>query len=321
MHIFSIIIGFILDLIIGDPNNPFHPVRGIGKLCSIFEKINRKIFKKSLKFAGLITWIIVCSVSVFISYIIITASYKANFIFGVFIEGVIIYFCISCRALHKEGAKVAQSLKNRDIKEARKRLSYIVGRDTQNLDEKAVTRAVIETIAENISDGVIAPLIFIGIFGAAGGVLYKAVNTMDSMFGYKNDKYIDFGYFPAKMDDVFNFVPSRLTGFLVIVGSLILNYNYINSFKVFKRDRKKHLSPNSAQSEAAVAGALSIKLGGPNYYFGKLVEKPFLGTALKKIEISDIYRSIKILYAVSLLGFIISISLNLTVFLISYIVL
>ncbi|WP_244835458.1 cobalamin biosynthesis protein [Clostridium sp. BJN0001] len=315
---FSIIIGFILDIIIGDPDNPFHPVRFIGKLCSIFEKITRKLFKNSLKFAGLITWILVSLVSVLLSLSIVKIAFMINFVFGIIIEGVIIYFCISCRALHKEGRKVIESLEKGDINESRKRLSYIVGRDTKNLDEKGIIRAVIETIAENISDGVIAPLLFIGIFGAVGGVLYKAVNTMDSMFGYKNEKYIEFGYFAAKIDDIFNFIPSRLTGFFVIVSSLILNYNYINSFKIFKRDRKKHLSPNSAQSESAVAGALEVRLGGPNYYFGKLVEKPFLGTELKTIEISDVKRAVKILYTVSFIGFIVSISLSLSVFLISY---
>lgn len=214
-------IGFILDLIIGDPNNPVHPVRIIGKLCSFLENIMRKIFKNSLKFAGLIVWLITVGVTFLVMYFIVDISKKYNTYFGIVLEGILIYFCISSKGLVVEGRKVIKYLLKNDIEGARKQLSYIVGRDTQSLDEKGIVRAVVETIAENMSDGVIAPIFYAGIFGAPLAMAYKAVNTMDSMFGYKNDKYMEFGFFPAKLDDVFNYIPARANSIFLEV---IMNF-------------------------------------------------------------------------------------------------
>ena len=174
----------------------------------------------------------------------------------------------------------------------------------QSLNKEGIIKAVVETIAENMADGVIAPLFYAGIFGAPLAFAYKAVNTLDSMFGYKNDKYIDFGYFPAKLDDVFNYIPARITGILIVIASIILRYDYKNSFKIYKRDRYNHTSPNSAHPEAAMAGALGVQLGGANYYFGKLVEKPTIGDKLKEINIKDVYKTVKVLYLSSFLGFV-----------------
>ena len=230
-------IGFILDLIIGDPNNPIHPVRIIGKLCSFLEKIMRKIFKNSLKLAGLIVWILTVAVTFLVTFFIVDVARKFNLYFGIILEGILIYFCISSKGLVVEGRKVIKYLFKNDIEGARKQLSYIVGRDTQSLDEKGIVRAVVETIAENMSDGVIAPIFYAGILGAPLAMAYKAVNTMDSVFGYKNDKYIDFGFFPAKLDDVFNYIPARITGIIIVISSFILRYDYKNSFKIYKRDR------------------------------------------------------------------------------------
>lgn len=299
-------IGFILDLIIGDPNNPFHPVRGIGWIANKLEILARTIFKNSLKFAGFIVWLLTVGVTFSITFGLVTISKRANIYFGIILEGILIYFCISSKGLLVEGRKVIKFLLKDDIEGARKQLSFIVGRDTKSLDKQGIIRAVIETIAENMADGVIAPLFYAGIFGAPLAMAYKAVNTMDSMFGYKNDKYMDFGYFPAKLDDVFNYIPARITGLLIVISSAILNYDYKNSFNIYKRDRYNHTSPNSAHPEAAMAGALGLQLGGANYYFGKLVHKPTIGDKLKEIEIKDLDKVSKILYLSSFLGYLIA---------------
>lgn len=304
-------IGFLLDLIIGDPQNPIHPVRIIGNLCRVLENFFRSIMKKYLKLAGLITWIIVVLAVYFINYIIIKFILNINIVAGVIFSGILIYFCISAKGLKVEGLKVYNYLIKNDIECARKQLSYIVGRDTKSLDKKGIIRAVVETIAENMSDGVIAPLFYAGIGGAPLAMAYKAVNTMDSMFGYKNDKYMEFGFFPAKLDDVFNYIPARITGLLTVLTAFILKLNWKNSFKIYNRDKYNHTSPNSAHPEAAVAGALGIKLGGANYYFGKLVEKPTIGDKLKEIELSDIDSTNKILYGVAILGYVLGILINL----------
>ncbi|KHD16067.1 cobalamin biosynthesis protein [Clostridium butyricum] len=307
-------IGFILDLLIGDPNNPFHPVRGIGLLASKLETIFRKLLKNSLKIAGLIVWIITIILTFAITYGIIFVCMKINRYLGVIVQGIIIYFCISAKGLVVEGYKVIKYLNEGNIEKSRKQLSYIVGRDTESLDSKGITRAVIETIAENMSDGVIAPILFAGIFGAAGSMAYKAVNTMDSMFGYKNDKYIEFGYFPAKLDDLFNYIPARVTGILIIISSFFLKRDYKNSLKIYKRDRYNHTSPNSAHPEAAMAGALDIQLGGANYYFGKIVEKPVIGDKIKEIEINDVKRTAEILYLSAVMGFILMVIIKFIIY-------
>ena len=296
-------IGFILDLIIGDPNNPFHPVRGIGFIASKLEILARMVFKNLLKFAGFIVWIFTVAITFLITFIIVNISKDLNIYFGIILEGILIYFCISSKGLVVEGYKVIKFLLKDDIEGARKQLSFIVGRDTKSLDKQGIIRAVVETMAENMADGVIAPLFYAGILGAPLAMAYKAVNTMDSMFGYKNDKYKEFGYFPAKLDDFFNYIPARITGIIIIISAAILRYDYKNSFRIYKRDRYNHTSPNSAHPESAVAGALGIRLGGANYYFGKIVEKPTIGDKNKVIEISDLYKTNNILLVVTLLGF------------------
>ena len=303
-------IGYLLDLIIGDPQNPFHPIRLIGNLCKRIENYFRKELSNSLKMAGLSTWISVVLIVFIFTNLILKLSYGLNYIFGIMVSGITIYFCIATKSLKVEALRVVKALKDNDIEEARHRLSYIVGRDTKSLDKEGILRAVVETIAENISDGVVAPILYAGLFGAPFALVYKAVNTMDSMFGYKNDKYYDFGYFPAKLDDIFNYIPARLTGYLIIASAYFFKLDYKNSYNIYKRDRYNHSSPNSAHPEAAVAGALGLKLGGANYYFGKLVEKPTIGDEVKKIEINDVYITNRILYLVSFLSFSLSILLN-----------
>ena len=301
----SYTIGLVLDFIIGDPNNPFHPVRIIGSLGIKLENITRRVFK-NLKISGFVTWLGVILITFLVNSLIVRLAFSISNIFGIIIEGILLYFCISSKGLKVEGLKVIKVLESGDIEGARKQLSYIVGRDTKVLDEEGIIRAVIETVAENTSDGIIAPLLFGALGGAPLAMTYKAVNTCDSMFGYKNDKYKDFGFFSAKLDDVFNYIPARLTAYLIVISSFILRLNCKNSFKIYKRDRYNHSSPNSAHPEAAVAGALGIRLGGANYYFGKLVEKPTIGDAKKKIEISDVYKTNNILGMVSFLGMVVA---------------
>ena len=298
----SYTIGLVLDFIIGDPNNPFHPVRIIGALGIKLENITRRVFK-NLKISGFVTWLGVILITFLVNSLIVRLAFSISNIFGIIIEGILLYFCISSKGLKVEGLKVIKVLESGDIEGARKQLSYIVGRDTKVLDEEGIIRAVIETVAENTSDGIIAPLLFGALGGAPLAMTYKAVNTCDSMFGYKNDKYIGFGFVSAKMDDLFNYIPARLTGYLVIFAAFILGLDYKNSYRIYKRDRYNHTSPNSAHPESAVAGALGIRLGGANYYFGKIVKKPTIGDKNKVIEISDLYKTNNILLVVTLLGF------------------
>lgn len=306
----EIILGFLLDLIVGDPQNPIHPIRIIGSLCKTVEKFFKSILKRYLKVAGLLTWILVVFIVFIFNYLLLKVTYRINPSVTMILGSVMIYFCISTKALKIEGLKVVKYVIKDDIEGARKQLSYIVGRDTKNLDKESILKAVVETVAENMSDGVIAPLFYAGIGGAPLAFLYKAVNTMDSMFGYKNDKYIEFGYFPAKLDDVFNYIPARLSGYFIVVVSFILGLDYKNSFKIYKRDKNNHSSPNSAHPEAAVAGALNVQLGGPNYYFGKLVEKQTIGDDREKIDINKVNNTNNILYCSAVLGCIMALIIN-----------
>ena len=212
-----------------------------------------------------------------------------------------IYFCISAKALKIEGLKVIKYLIKDDIKGARKQLSYIVGRDTENLDKEAILKAVIETVAENMSDGVIAPFFYAGLGGAPLAFLYKAVNTMDSMIGYVEEKYFYIGKFAAKLDDVLNYIPARISGILVIISAFILRYDYKNAFMIFKRDRRKHASPNSAQTESAMAGALGVQLAGDATYFGVVHKKPYIGDKKREIENEDIKRANDIMYTMTII--------------------
>lgn len=306
----ALTIGLILDLIIGDPNNPIHPVRIIGSWAVKMENIYRKLFPKKLKLAGGLAWISIVIPTFFIGVGIVRVSYNINSILGVLIEGILIYFCISSKGLKVEGLKVINILKRGDIEKARQQLSYIVGRDTKSLDKKSIIRAVVETVAENMSDGVIAPLIFAGIGGAPLSLAYKAINTCDSMFGYKNDKYIDFGFVSAKLDDVFNYIPARLTSYFIVIACFLLGFDYKNSLRIYNRDKFNHTSPNSAHPEAAIAGGIGIMLGGPNYYFGKLVEKPTIGDNIKEVEVFDVYNTNRILIIVTYIGFVFSLILK-----------
>lgn len=211
------------------------------------------------------------------------------------------YQIFAARCLVGESKKVYQKLKEDDLPGARRAVSMIVGRDTENLTAEGVTKAAVETVAENTSDGVTAPLLFLLIGGAPLGFLYKAVNTMDSMLGYKNEKYLYFGRIPAKMDDVFNYIPARLTAWFMVAAAFLTGMDGENAWKIYLRDKRKHASPNSAQSEAVCAGALDVQLAGDAVYFGKVYKKDYIGDAIRKIEPEDILRAGKLMYMTTIL--------------------
>ena len=244
--------------------------------------------------------ITVISVTYAVTYLIYKSS-ENSIIFTV-AEIYLMYTIFSINSLAREGNRVYNILKEGNIERARKDLSYLVSRDTGTMDEKMIIRSTMETISENTVDGIVAPMLYMFLGGLPLSITYKAINTFDSMVGYKNEKYMDFGKFSAKLDDVANFIPARITGILIVIASMILGYDYKNSLKIFIRDRKNHSSPNSGHAEAGVAGALGVQFGGRVSYFGKEVDKPVIGDKIKDFELEDIKKNIKIMYAASFLS-------------------
>ena len=280
-----------------------HPIRDIGKLIMLLEK---KLLGDTSdpgvrnsgteKRRGILTWFIVTLTTVFFSTVIVIGSYLINKYLGVVIESILTCYILAARSLCKESMAVSKELEKGDVPGARYKLSMIVGRDTAELSEEEIVKAAVETVSENTSDGVIAPLLYTAIGGPVLGFLYKSVNTMDSMLGYKNDRFKDFGFFAAKADDVFNFLPSRISALFMIAGTFALGifgkaYDAKGAARIWKRDRLNHKSPNSAQTESVCAGALGLKLGGPHLYGGVMVDKPFIGDEIRKAELKDISRS------------------------------
>lgn len=300
MNILSIYIGYVADLIVGDPYSFPHPIRFIGKLINFTQGIIRKVFKsdKQLKFGGFILWFITVGITYLITYSIVKL-FSFNGLLSVVVNGFIIYTTLATKCLKDEALKIYNVLKTGDIEKSRTQLSYIVGRDTTTLSESEIIRATVETVAENTVDGIIAPMFYAFIGGAPLAMVYKAINTLDSTVGYKNEKYKDIGFASAKIDDVANYIPARISVVLMTIGSFFLRYNYRNCFKISIRDRKNHKSPNCAFSEGAVSGALGIQLGGTNVYFGEKVYKPTIGDKLREIDKEDIIKTNKIMYASS----------------------
>ena len=301
----SLVIGYLLDILIGDPRGLYHFVQFEGKLISLFDKLlNRHPDNKEYShFAGLILWILSVGITFLSIAGVLYLGYQINLYLGLCIEVFFVYQCLATHSLKKESMYVYHALNDGDIELARVKLSYIVGRDTAELDAEGIIKADIETIAENTSDGVISPLFYIALFGVFGGVLCKCVNTLDSMVGYKNERYQYFGTFSARMDDIIQFIPARLTALLMMIASIFLHYDTKNAFKIFKRDRYKHASMNSAQSEATAAGALDIQLAGDAIYGGIVKEKPFMGDPIKLIDKDDIVRANRLLYMTSFIAF------------------
>lgn len=311
-HIFAFIAGFVLDLLIGDPHFIPHPVRLIGSLISFCDKrlncdAGYNISEKKLNLTkykrGMLLAFTVIFATFAMSVIIIVAAYSINLYAGVIAEAVMTWQILATKCLRVEGMRVYDALRTDGIDAGRRAVSMIVGRDTSVLDAAGVTRAAVETIAENTSDGVIAPMLYTAIGGPVLGFVYKAVNTMDSMLGYKNDKYMYFGRFAAKLDDVVNFIPARISAYLMIAAAFIggRQFDGKNAYRIFKRDRFNHASPNSAQTESVCAGALRVQLAGDAVYFGKLVKKKYIGDDLREIEYEDIKRANRLMYITAFL--------------------
>lgn len=309
--------GFLLDMILGDPYRLPHPVRWIGFLIGC---LDRHLYKESDSpeqkrrrgFLFVIFMLLICGSVTFIGLYIVYHIHRAA---GVIVESFLCYQMLSMKCLKAESMKVYQALQSGNVEQARWAVSMIVGRDTDKLDRTGIIKAAVETVAENASDGVIAPMFYLALGGGVLGVLYKTVNTMDSMVGYKNEKYLDFGRCAAKLDDLVNYIPSRLAALLMIAGTAVCRllyhnnviqtgsaiYNPHNAWRIYRRDRHNHASPNSAQTESVCAGALEIQLAGDAWYFGRKVAKPYIGDPVRPIEVEDIRRANRLLYAASFL--------------------
>lgn len=307
--------GFALDLILGDPPNWPHPVRLMGKQIDFEEGLIRKYLlpecereawpldrAQSEQLAGAALALDVMTITPLATWGLLKLLNRVHPALSFTAEAFICYQLLATRALRDASMAVHDKLVAGDVDAARAEVAMIVGRDTDQLDEQGIARAAVETVAENASDGVLAPMLFAAAGGAPAMMLYKAVNTLDSMVGYRNERYLNLGRASARIDDVFNYVPSRLSGLLMCAAAPIVGLDGERAWKVFKRDRRNHLSPNSAQSEAACAGALGVQLGGPNYYGGKLVDKPAIGDDTRPIEAEDIKRANKLMYAMAATG-------------------
>lgn len=315
-HTIALAAGFLLDLIFGDPRWLYHPVCLIGNLISVLEKGIRKIFPKTNAgelAGGFVETLLVCLFSFGVPGIVLHLLYGHSSVAGVLLETFWCYQLLATRSLRDESMKVYDRLVNGTIEEARYAVSMIVGRDTKELTETGVTKAAVETVAENCSDGVIAPMIYMAIGGAPLMFLYKGINTMDSMLGYKNDKYLYFGRCSAKLDDVANYLPARISGWLMVAASFICGMDGRQAARIYRRDRRNHASPNSAQTEAAMAGALDVQLAGNAYYFGKLYEKPTIGDPIRTVEPEDIRRSNHLMYGTAILGILICLLIRIAV--------
>ena len=309
LTLLSVLLGFLIDCAIGDPAWLLHPVVLIGKLISLSEKGLRHIFPKTDRGAfraGLVMAILVPLLSAVVSFGILFGLYLLSPWAYFAMSSIMCWQCFAARCLAKEAGKVVKALETDGLAAGRKQVSMLVGRDTERLSEAQVLKATVETVAENASDGVIAPMLFMLLFGAVGGFFYKAINTMDSMVGYKNDRYLYFGRAAAKLDDAANFLPARLSALAMIAAAPILKLDGRNAFRIWKRDRRKHASPNSAQTESVAAGALHIELAGPASYFGKVLEKPTIGDSDRPIEPVDVRRTSKLMYGASVLLLVLS---------------
>ena len=303
----AIVAGFILDLIFGDPHSLPHPICLIGNFISFLERNLRKIFgfsNNGLLFGGGVLVLIVISTCFVLPYALLYLAGMVNPWLAFALETLMFYQIFATKCLRDESMKVYYALQKGDLDEARLMLSWIVGRDTKNLSEAEVTKGAVETIAENTADGIIAPMFYMFLGGASLAFLYKGINTMDSMVGYKNEKYLYFGRCAAKLDDVANFIPARITGLLMIGAAYFLNLDVQGAWKTFWRDRYNHLSPNSAMTESVAAGALNIQLGGGHFYFGKWVHKDTIGDDIRPVKAEDIVATNNLLYMTAVLSLI-----------------
>ena len=300
----SILIGFLLDCVLGDPRRFPHPICLIGNFISFMEKVLRRIFPKSERgelAAGAVLAAVVPAAAFGVSFVILMLCQAVSPVLKFAVETFFCYQIFAAKSLKDESMRVYRYVEAGDIENSRKYLSWIVGRDTKELSFEKIDKAVVETVAENTSDGVVAPLIFMVIGGAPLAFLYKGVNTLDSMVGYKNDRYLYFGRASAKLDDFLNFIPARLTGLAMCAGAFFTGLDFRSAFRIYRRDRKNHSSPNSAHPESACAGALNVQLGGDAYYFGKLYRKKTIGDDIRPVDSGDIKLAIRLMYAASVI--------------------
>ena len=310
----SILFGFLFDLVLGDPRSIPHPVVLIGKLITFLEKNLRRLFPKTVRgenLAGALLWLCVVSVSTAVPSAVLYLAYQIHPLACVLLESIMCWQILATKSLKDESMKVYHALKRGDLEQSRYAVSMIVGRDVSRLDEAGVARAAVETVAENTSDGIVAPLLFLAIGGAPAGFFYKAVNTMDSMLGYVEEPYKNIGLVPAKMDDVMNFIPARISAILMLLAGALLRLNVKNGWKIFLRDRFNHASPNSAQTESVCAGLLGLRLAGDAWYHGVLHKKKFIGDPLREITAEDIPLSCRLLYVSAGLTLILVLALQL----------
>jgi adenosylcobinamide-phosphate synthase len=303
---YQILIAILLDQLLGDPRRLPHPVRIIGAACVGSERLTRAVLPPFA--AGICAVALVLGLTGTATWGVIAGATRLHPWLGTAASIFLIYTTIAARDLASHSRQVYAALATGDLSEARKRVGMIVGRDTAALDEAGVTRAAVESVAESMVDGVTAPLFFAVLGGPMGAMLYKTVNTMDSMFGYKNERYLKFGWAAARLDDLANFIPARFTSLMIPAAAFLLRLDSKGSLFILLRDRLKHASPNSGHTEAAVAGALGVQLGGPNLYFGKMMEKPTIGDATRPIEPRDILRVNRLMLlssAISLLVFLV----------------
>ena len=307
LSLLALVLGFILDLIIGDPHGLYHPIRLVGNLIALLEKrMNRKKDSPNQQMVmGWLMALIVITLSSGIPLLLLLLAYRIHPVCRLILETIMCWQLLATKSLKDESMKVYRKLKKHDLQGSRHAVSMIVGRDTEVLDESGVTKAAVETVAENTSDGVIAPMLYMAIGGAFLGWMYKSINTMDSMVAYKNERYLYFGRIPAYLDDIANYIPARLAGVMMILASFIVRLDGAHAFAIFKRDRYNHASPNSAQTEAVMAGALNVQLAGDAWYFGELHKKKTIGDDIRPVETEDIVRAIKLLYGTAVVSLVI----------------
>ena len=298
----SVFAGFLLDCLLGDPLSRAHPVVLMGKLISFLEKALRPRFPKTPRgerTAGTVLAILVPLISASIGFLLLYLAWLVHPWVYFVLSAFLCWQCFAARCLMTESKKVVFCLEKEGLEAGRRQVAMLVGRDTERLTEEQVIKAAVETVAENTSDGVVAPLCWMILFGAVGGLFYKAVNTMDSMVGYKNDRYLYFGRTAAKLDDGVNFVPARLSALAMVSAAYLLKLDGPNAWRIWRRDRRNHASPNSAQTESACAGALGVRLGGDASYFGQLYKKPTIGDPRRPIERADVHRACNLMYGTS----------------------
>lgn len=291
----------ILDWIFGDPRSVPHPISFIGKGIHLLEKGIRKS-KMPLKFGGLILLLFATGGVIGFLSVLLHLAHLIHPWLRILVTIYLLYTALAAKSLKVEVLKVYKALKGGSLSDARKYISYLVGRDTQNLNEDEVIRAAVETAAENTVDGILAPLFYI-VIGLLLGVplqavfLYKTINTLDSMVGYIQEPYREIGYFSAKTDDLFNYIPARIGSVFMLLGGATLGYDLKNGIKMLLRDRRNHKSPNCAYPESTVAGLLGIQMGGTNRYFNEVLVKPTIGDATRGMTIEDIPATLRIMYA------------------------